>query len=186
MEKLSSKQTANELRSILALLLDGEPSREVVAERLSKLTASVKVAYNTPAEDIGEAIKLLDYLPNGVARWVEAHGGNRDLANKNGRQLKKLVQELGSILASMPESVKYMVVGIPGSGPNDVIKFNSVDDMIRGLKRYDIEHVGFNRSPHVRPELRGQPTFSGLLGPMHGGGGWVRYETQDTYDALSI
>lgn len=43
---------------------------------------------------------------------------------------------------------------------------------------------------HLRPELRGQPKFAGLLGPMWGGerngAPLIRYEDQQTYDQLSV
>jgi hypothetical protein len=46
--------------------------------------------------------------------------------------------------------------------------------------------VGQCKRRGIRPELHGQPVFSGLLGPMYGGQGIVRYEDPATYDAMSI
>lgn len=55
---------------------------------------------------------------------------------------------------------------------------------VRGYK--PTGHVGGN---HLREELRGQPKFHGLLGPMWGGfkdgAPVIRYEGQAAYDILS-
>lgn len=51
-------------------------------------------------------------------------------------------------------------------------------------------HTGRFAPDHLRVELRGQPKFEGLLGPMWGGDRdgvpVIRYEDQQTYDALSV
>jgi len=143
--------------------------------------ACLKMARGTPAEDIGKAISLLDLLPNAVAFWVEAHAGNRELAGENTKKVRKAVALLSEVLASMPKAMNYMVVGLGGR----TITFKDVDDLIKAMRDHGIRHTGYETGPHLRPELRGQPTFDKLIGPMHGGGGKVRYETGEVYDILS-
>jgi hypothetical protein len=42
-------------------------------------------------------------------------------------------------------------------------------------------------SKSLRPELQGQPTFEGLVGPMWGGDDHpLRYEDQETYNLMSM
>lgn len=136
-------------------------------------------------EDLKKAVDILTWLPRGVASWVEAHGGNRDLASKNAKKVKEITAVLEGILASMPKSVTYKVVGIPGSATNNVMKFKDVDTMIRHLQKFDIRQTGYNTNTRQRPELQGQPKFDKLMGPMYDGAGTVRYETSETYDMLS-
>jgi hypothetical protein len=140
-----------------------------------------KIARGTPAEDVAEAIGLLDLLPNAVAFWVEAHAGNRELARENTKKVRQAVDLLSEVLSSMPKSMSYMVVGLEGR----TLNFKDADDLIDGLKAYGIRHTGYQEGRHLRPELRGQPTFDQLLGPMHGGAGKVRYETGEVYERLS-
>ena len=48
--------------------------------------------------------------------------------------------------------------------------------------------VGFfkpYRAGNCRPEIDGAPRFDGLVGPMYGGPGVVRYEDSKTNDLLS-
>ena len=45
--------------------------------------------------------------------------------------------------------------------------------------------VRMENGRHLREELRGQPVFSGVFGPMYGGPGCVRYETHEAYEILS-
>lgn len=51
------------------------------------------------------------------------------------------------------------------------------------------EYIGPCTRKQLRPELQGQPMFSGVLGPMWGGeeigGPVIRYESKDAYDRLS-
>ena len=140
-----------------------------------------KSAASSAAEDIGKAISLLDYLPNAVAFWVEAHAGNRELAQDNTKKVREAVELLSEVLASMPKSMSYMVVGLDGK----TLQFKNVDDLIKEMRSRGIRQTGWQEGRHLRPELRGQPTFYELLGPMHGGGGKVRYETGEVYDTLS-
>jgi len=154
--------------------------RKAFVNSLLKEAARRKTA-STPAEDIGEAISLLDYLPNAAAAWHEAHAKNRELAKANAKKVRQAVDLLSNVLSSMPKSMQYMVVGLD----NKTYTFKDVDDLIEELKSRGIRHTGFQEGRHLRPELQGQPKFDKLLGPMHGGGGKVRYETQKVYDVLS-
>jgi len=54
------------------------------------------------------------------------------------------------------------------------------------MKSKNISYVGESNNHQLRPELRNQPKFDKLVGPMYDGGGKVRYETQDVNDSLSI
>jgi len=51
-------------------------------------------------------------------------------------------------------------------------------------KRAGYKRTGFAHSTKYA-EIDGQPIFDGLLGPMYGGPGVVRYETQKAYNILS-
>jgi hypothetical protein len=42
-----------------------------------------------------------------------------------------------------------------------------------------------SRNIKIRPELEGAPMFSGLVGPMYGGEGVVRYEDSATHARMS-
>ncbi len=63
------------------------------------------------------------------------------------------------------------------------------DNVIPAMSVRGFEYVGPCNRKQLRPELQGQPTFSGVLGPMWGGeeigGPVVRYECQKAYDRLS-
>lgn len=134
-----------------------------------------------PVEAITQAIALLDYVPNAVASWVDAHAGNKALANVNGKKIEKIVDGLSEILMTMPKSVSYEVYGL-----TDTLKFKDAESLIEGLKQRGIRHTGYDTlSTSFRPEIRGQPTFDNLAGPMYGGAGKVRYETWELSDLLS-
>lgn len=70
-------------------------------------------------------------------------------------------------------------------GPDgwDVQEF-PLENVIPALRVRGFEQRGVCMSEHVREELRGQPQFNGLLGPMWDGDA-IRYENQAAYDALS-
>jgi hypothetical protein len=139
----------------------------------SDVAPAPRTAYATPAENIGKAIDLLNYLPNGVAAWVEAHDGNQELAEANGEQIKQLVNQLGAILASMPRSAVYNVYGVG----DKTLTFSSSAELNAAMAGMGIKHVGYSsRTSRLRPELKGQPTFTSLNGPMYDGGGKIRYE----------
>lgn len=140
-----------------------------------------RIAAGDPKDAVKEAIKLLDYLPNGVASWVEAFGGDKTKAKKHGETCKQIVQQLGGILKDMANSMSYMVVGLEGGTK----EFDSKDELVKYLKSKGINETGSEGGSHLRPELQGQPVFEKLHGPMHGGGGVVRYETPEMYDRLS-
>ena len=58
---------------------------------------------------------------------------------------------------------------------------NVVEAMaVRGYK-----FAGGLDRPGIREELRHQPKFSGVLGPMWDGDG-IRYESQEVYDQMSM
>jgi hypothetical protein len=179
-ERVSSKQAVEEIRSLLSYMHSTEPSRDVLSKRLLKLSALVKTAYDPPGERIAKAIRLIDYLPNAVAAWVEAHAGNKQLANENGKKLRRISEELGEILASMPKAMTYNVHTEKGS-----YSFKDPDDLIAKMKSLGFPLAGFSESTRHHPALRGQPAFRGLHGPMYDGGA-VRYETAEIYRQMSI
>ena len=85
---------------------------------------------------------------------------------------------------------RYQIVATPGRFSDaDVDNFQTVDPIaafeIRGYK-----FTGKISGAPLRPELRDQPKFFGLVGPMWGGlcGGEpvMRYEDAETYRNLSI
>jgi hypothetical protein len=65
------------------------------------------------------------------------------------------------------------------------------EDAIADLARRGWTHTGAQGGAPLRAELRGQPKFKGLCGPMWGGntgpGGApvIRYETSEAYSSLS-
>lgn len=138
-------------------------------------------ASNSVVESLKAAYKALDYLPNGVSFWNEAHGGNKTLADANAKKVHQCVALLGEILASLPASVEYIVYGVE-SRP---IKTGDRAHFVKLMAQHGFRPSGEHASPHTRPELRGQPTFEGLIGPMYGGAGVVRYETPAVYEQLS-
>jgi hypothetical protein len=46
------------------------------------------------------------------------------------------------------------------------------------------DFVGLENNPHLRNELKGEPKFTGLLGPMWDGDA-IRYEDFESYKILS-
>lgn len=148
----------------------------------SSVSRPLSESMDSPKDAIKKAIGLLDYLPNGVSQWVKAHGGDERLADKNGKTVKQVVAMLGEVLSSIPAAVTYQVVGIPGQD-----EFDTREELIKAMEKIGIKYTGDSAKSGtpVRAELRGQPQFSKLLGPMYGGAGVVRYETQETYDRLS-
>jgi hypothetical protein len=165
------------------------PSRKVLAAELNALADEVqqpKTAVSRgsgPAERIRIALGEIDYMTNAVAAWVDGHAGNRDLASTNAKKVKQAEQLLGEVLASLPGSVRYTVYGLEGfdSGP-----YKSADDLIAALKRVGIRLHSYSSSTgRLRPELKGQPQFSGLVGPMYDGPGIARYETGELYKRMS-
>lgn len=187
MHKIASPQELQgELQKLLDLAGTQQPSRQALADGLRGLAVRL-AAYSTPAEDIRQAINLLDYLPNGVSAWVEAHGGNKALASKNGAHLKKLVDELGEILTSMPASVTYVVFGLDMLGLHGNREFyKDREDLIEGMKALGIRYTGISsNSSQFRAELRGQPEFDKLVGPMYDGAGKVRYESGPLHERMS-
>jgi len=190
MQKIASPQELHgELKKLLDLAGTQQPSRQELANELRGLAVRL-AAWATPAEDITKAINLLDYLPNGVSAWVEAHGGNKALASKNGTKLKQIVDELGEILMSMPASVTYTVygldmIGVRGTVPSAQV-YKNRDDLIDGMKALGIRYTGISsNSSQFRAELRGQPEFDKLVGPMYDGAGKARYETGPLHERMS-
>jgi len=132
---------------------------------------------------IKTALDAIDYLPNGVAAWVAAHGGDRALADANAKKLRQAEELMGQILASMPASTEYQVSGLPGI--SGVSKFASLEDFTKTLANHGIKRTGTETGTRLRPELVGAPKFNKLVGPMYGGPGVVRYETAEVYDSMS-
>lgn len=147
----------------------------------SKVERIAKSLVGSDSSDaIAKAIDLLNYLPNAASEWYRAHGGNKDLAEKNGKKIKSICDQLGEVLASMPASMKYQVYGAL-----DGKVFNNAVDLIKALRSIGISYSGPSDSGSFRPELRGQPTFKELVGPMYDGGGKIRYETEEVYEMMS-
>ncbi len=63
-------------------------------------------------------------------------------------------------------------------------EFNA-DNIIPAFDVRGFELTGINTSPLSRPELRGQPKFRGLAGPLYGGPGVIRYEDRVSCAAAS-
>ncbi len=141
-----------------------------------------KAAASDVPEKLRKALEAIDYMPNAVANWMEAHGGNRALASANEKKVREAQQLLGEVLASLPAAVEYMVVGLAGQ----TMKFKTREDLVRGLAKFDIKQRGESSTTGPqRPELKGQPQFDQLVGPMYGGPGIARYETGEVYDRMS-
>lgn len=142
-------------------------------------TASTKVA--TSVQDrLRTALGAIEYLPNAVAAWLEAHGQNKELAEVNEKKVQQAEVLLGQVLASLPMGNEFQVIGIGLDG----WKFTHVIPLIRQLAQEGFKHTGFYTG-RGRPELRNAPTFANLVGPMYGGPGLVRYETWDVHNQLS-
>ena len=142
--------------------------------------ADKMAGYKSPKEAIQDAISDLDWLPNGVASWVESFGGDKAKADENGRKLKKLVDELGKILMEMPEPVTFSVYGL-----DKTYSFDNRAEFIKFMESKGYRYTGDNHNKSNRAELQGQPVFKNMSGPMHDGGGKVRYETWELYEVLS-
>ncbi len=146
-----------------------------------KVAQQWKVAGNSVIDGLKEALDAITYMPNAVAAWREAHGGNKSLAEMNERKVRQAEDLLSEVLASLPAAVTYHVVGMDHD-----LKFKTKEDLIQGLARLGIKQVGETASlGGVRPELKGQPEFNKLVGPMYGGAGVVRYDTSEVAYDLS-
>jgi hypothetical protein len=141
-----------------------------------------KAASSDVPEKLKVALEALSYMPNAVANWMEGHGGDQALASQNAKKVRQAENLLGEVLASLPAAVEYLVVGLAGQH----MKFKTREDLIRGLDKFNITPSGSGGGSHLRPELRGQPSFSGLAGPMYGGPGVVRYETSEVNNSNSM
>lgn len=132
-------------------------------------------------ESLRKALEAIDYLPNAVSAWMEAHGGNAGLAKKNEAKLAKAQEILTDVLMSLPMAVEYTVFGL------DVpFKFKDRETFIKSMKQHGIRYTGTSGgSSSVRPEIQSQPTFDKLVGPMYGGPGIARYETSKMYEQMS-
>lgn len=148
-------------------------------KRVAKLAKSLLAKRGTPAERIREAIDQIDLLPNLPSAWIGAHGGNKKLAGKNGKKIKQISEELREILASMPNAIVYNVY------LNKKYSFDDALELVKFMERRGYKHTGFSGGG-VLADLRGQPQFDGMAGPMSDGGGKVRYETFETYNQLSV
>ena len=151
---------------------------------MSKVTASDprwKVASSgSTVESLRKALDAIDYLPNAVSAWMEAHGGNVALAKKNKVALEKVQGILTEILMSLPASVEYTVFGLAVP-----FKFKDRETFIKAMKQQGIQYTGTNQGSGLRQEIQGQPTFDKLVGPMYGGPGVARYETSEVNDQMS-
>jgi hypothetical protein len=154
-----------------------------------KYTKKITSAYGDKVkEDLKKALSIIDMLPNGVAAWKAAHGENSALADQNADKCNKAAKFLSEILASLPAAMTYVVVGLDNTNVKTgdfASKFDSVDKLIKVLAKKGIKKTGDKAGKHLRPELQNQPTFDKLIGPMFGGAGIVRYETQEVNNRLS-
>src|SRR5215469_11470211 len=64
-------------------------------------------------------------------------------------------------------------------------EFDTFENLVAGLEVRGYTFKELETSERLREELRGEPKFNGLLGPMYDGPGVVRYETQQAYNILS-
>lgn len=82
----------------------------------------------------------------------------------------------------------FMIVTTDDAGKLQSQTF-ATDDPAAAFEVRGYAPTGKVGGDHLREELRGQPKFHGLLGPMWGGLDEgvpvVRYEAQDAYDILS-
>ena len=128
------------------------------------------------------ALEAIQYMPNAVAAWEDAHGGIRTLARKNAVKVREAEDLLAEVLASLLGGLTYEVHGLSARP----LRYDSQEDLVEGLARHDIRYTGVSeRRANQSPELRDRPTFDKLVGPMHGGPGVIRYETSDVYERLS-
>jgi len=91
-----------------------------------------------------------------------------------------------ALKSAEPEVVKakgYMLVMNGGT-----VEERDEQKFIRMMEKNGFRQVGVNDGPmslRHRPEMQGAPKFKGVMGPMWGGNGKVRYETAEVYRQLS-
>lgn len=129
-------------------------------------------------EDIRKAMDLLTYLPNGVAAFHAAHGGNAQKAKINAEKIRKAEELLGEVLADLPGAYEYVFFG------EQTVKSKDREEFIKAMGRLGYKYTGDSTRRGVRPELQGQPEFQGLA-MTFGGAGVVRYDTWENFDRLS-
>lgn len=127
------------------------------------------------------ALGAIDYLPNAVAAWVAAHGGNKALADENAKKLRQAQNLLQQVLASLPNSREFIVFGVHGVSGT----FTSENDFVDALAKQGFKRTGSETGRHLCAELIGAPKFSNLIGPIYGGPGVCRYETGEVYERNS-
>lgn len=89
----------------------------------------------------------------------------------------------------MPKAIIVTLTEDPKTGARDWHTFTIDEgaDLIAAMevRGYPFEGITNDAGP-LREELRGQPTFKGLCGPMWGGEAHpLRYETWNAYDVMS-
>jgi hypothetical protein len=132
-------------------------------------------------KDLRQAIDNLTFMPNAVSAWEDAHGGNRALATRNAEKVRQAEALLAEVLASMPTGTRYEVFGFTHGGP---ARFETEAELLASMEKIGITRSGTSGAP-LRTELRGQPKFKGLAGPMFGGAGVVRYDSPAVHATLS-
>ncbi len=89
----------------------------------------------------------------------------------------------------MPKAIIVTLTEDPKTGARDWHTFTISEeaDLIAAMEVRGYPVDGWTRvDGHLRPELRNQPTFKGLCGPMWGGEAHpLRYETWNAYDVMS-
>ena len=136
----------------------------------------------TAKDDLKTTLSTIAYLPNAVAAWLEAHGGDKRLAASNAEKLRQAEDLMSQILASMPNSKTYRVVGLDKT----VLNFSSEAELVAFLATKNVKKTS-SASTYGgtrRIELDGAPMFDKLIGPIYDGPGVCRYETQAVYNSL--
>ena len=151
-----------------------------IAEELVKLAKEVQ-AGGDYFDNLETALKALEYVPVEYA-W----GNSGDKVEEMRKKRKQIVDMITEMIEDYPSPVTYIVVtGM--SGEKGVLRFDTREDLIKGLKKDGYAQNGDSGERGGRRKtLNNQPKFSGLLGPMYDGSKKVRYETQEVYNALSV
>jgi hypothetical protein len=138
------------------------------------MSEKVKVVLDVEVHDTGAvSCDGVRYGPStGVARFFSMMVSDR---NRMGRIADRIAGD----------GVVYLVVERRMSGGLKSTRYHSEQALEDGVRQMGGKRTGTSDGRRLRPELLGHPTFSNLVGPMWGGNGMVRYETDDAYDILS-
>lgn len=81
-------------------------------------------------------------------------------------------------------SMKFKLIEM-GERGSIVTMYDTAEELIAGMEAKGYEHLGPCKADWLRSELRGQPTFKGIFGPMGPDPDAVRYEDAETNELLS-